>query len=62
MGGSDMDIETGRFFWHPVCTRDEVLQSYQGLGCLPRTTLLGVEIVVAKQNSGMETGHSLTNI
>ena len=48
-----LDNETWRYFWHPVCSVAELDASDKGRGALLKTTLLGVELVVAKTSSGV---------
>jgi len=53
MSASFLDNETWRYFWHPVCTLGELEASDRGRGQLLQTKLLGVELVVARLESGV---------
>ncbi len=53
MDQSYLDNETWKFFWHPVCTINELEESDVGRGALLQTMLLGTEMVIAKLESGV---------
>lgn len=52
MAETFLDNETWQFFWHPVCTVEELEASDTGRGTLLQVKLLGVEMVIAKLDSG----------
>ena len=50
MAKAFLDNATWRYFWHPVCTRQELDDSDKGRGKLLQVSLLGQELVIAAFN------------
>lgn len=53
MTATFLDNETWRFFWHPVCTLEDLDASDMGRGKLLHARLLGTELVIAKLDAGV---------
>lgn len=53
MSETYLDNETWRYFWHPVCTLEELESADTGRGALLNARLLGVDLVIAKLQSGV---------
>ena len=48
-----LDNETWRYFWHPVCTMQELDDADDGRGKLLQVKLLGQELVIAELDKGV---------
>lgn len=48
-----LDNDTWNYFWHPVCTMQELEESDRGRGKLLQARLLGIELVIAHLDSGV---------
>ena len=48
-----LDNETWRYFWHPVCTLEELQAADRGRGALLNAKLLGIDLVIALLDSGV---------
>ncbi len=53
MTDTNLDNETWRYFWNPVCTLAELEAADKGHSALLRAWLLGTERVIAKRTSGV---------